>query len=381
MYIGKIETGRSYKKIIIIFALISIILIGFVIYNSLSKAKIVLTPKKEIEKVEFEIIVGNPEENKSLPSSTLKGKLLVKENEAKQKYSDLIEKTVQSHAEGKVIVYNKRQEAQALIPKTQLRSEKTNQIFRTTGYAAVPGNGQVEVGVIADEIGEKTNIEPDKFIVVKIWKDWQSLIYAESKEPMKGGIKQGKVATQEEIDKAKNQVAQNIHQNNLESFKKDLAGGEKISDKASKYEILKDKAFVKVDEQVSDFDMYVQIKSITLTFNEEELFKEAQKKLEEKILENKEFLGYDQNSFQYEISYYNEKEKYAKIKTSLSGNSVYKIASTAFDKEKLIGRTREETEQYFKKDGDIEKVEVSFFPFWVNSVPNMKDHIEIIVQK
>ena len=33
------------------------------------------------------------------------------------------------------------------------------------------------------------------------------------------------------------------------------------------------------------------------------------------------------------------------------------------------------------KDGNIENIDVKLSPFWVQSVPNMQDKIEIIVEK
>jgi hypothetical protein len=57
------------------------------------------------------------------------------------------------------------------------------------------------------------------------------------------------------------------------------------------------------------------------------------------------------------------------------------LANDNFDKEKLIGRTTDETVQYFMKDGNIESVDVKLSPFWVQSIPNMQDKIEIIIEK
>lgn len=381
MYIGKIETGKSYKKIIALFVILSLGLIGFVVYSSFSKAEIIITPKHDIENLEFEVPIGNIENDEQILSSSLPGKVLTKISEARETYDGLEDKLVDSHAKGKVVIYNNLDTAQALIPSTQLQSEKTGLIFRLDSYVGVPAHGQIEVSVTSDDKGEKTNIEPDKFKIIKIRPDWQSKLYAESKQKMEGGKKQGKVATQEEIDKARNQIAQNAHSKNLESFKTELSGEEKILEDATKIEILNHKAFVDLDEEIDKFDVYVQIKSVAVVFDEKKLFEQAQTRLQQQVAEGKEFLGHDPKSFKYEIIDYDDQKKYAKLKTTLQGNTVHKINSDNFDKEKLIGRTKEETEQYFKKDGNIEEVKVKLSPFWVKSVPSMSDKIEIIVEK
>lgn len=381
MYIGKIETGKSYKKIIIFFIILSIILIGFVVYNSFSQARITITPQHEIEQIVFEIPVGNIESDGQTVPASLPGKVLTKVSELKETYNGLENKLVDAHARGRVTIYNNLDETQALVPKTQLKSEKTGLIFRLDSYAGIPANGKTEVSVTADDKGEKTNIEPDNFIIVKVRPDWQDNLYAESSKKMEGGKKTGKIATEEEIEKAKNKVAENIHKINLESFKGELSGDEKILEQATKIEILNHTPFVELDEEVEKFDMYVQIKSVAVIFDEKKLFNQAQSRLQGKVTEEKEYLGHDPESFQYEVTHYDEKKNYAKIKVTLQGNTVYKIDSENFDKEKLIGRTSEETEQYFMKDGNIENINVKLSPFWVQSVPNMQDKIEIIVER
>jgi hypothetical protein len=379
VYIGKIETGKSYKKIIVLFIVASLVLIAFVVYNSFSRAEITLIPKKTEEKVEFEVPIENQENITT--ASSIPGRILVETLEETQKITDIAKKMVDDKAQGKVIIYNKRSESQPLLPHTQLRSEKTGLIFRTDQRVVVPANGQVEVGVTSDETGEKVNIEPDRFTIVKIWKDWQSLIYAESKEKMTGGVREAKVATQEEIERAKEKVAQDLYQKALDSFRQKLSANEQILENATTKEIISFKPSCKPDSRVEEFDMSVKAKIVAAVFNEKSLFDLAQEKLKAKILESKEFVDIDQKSFRYSLQSYNEKEGTARIKVELSGTSIYKISSSAFDKEKLVGRNAEEVKDYFRKNPDIENVKISFSPFWVKTVPSLKDHIEIIVEK
>ena len=381
MYIGKIETGRSYKKIITLFVVLSVGLIGFVVYNSFSQARIIITPKHEIEEVVFEMPIGNAESDEQIKSASLSGKVLSKTSEAKETYTGLENKLVDAHARGTVTIHNNLDAAQALVPKTQLKSEKTGLIFRLDSYAGVPAHGTVEVSVTADDKGEKTNIEADKFVIVKVRPDWQDNLYAESKSKMEGGKKQGKIATEEEIEKARDQVANNAHKINLESFKSELSGNEKILEQASKYEILNSNPFVELDQEVENFDTYVQIRSIAAIFDEKKLLEQAKSRLQNNVTDNKEYLGHIPETFKYEVTLYDEKKKYAKIKTTLQGKTVYNIANENFDKERLVGRTRDETEKYFLKDGNIESVDVRLSPFWVQSVPNMQDKIKIIIEK
>lgn len=72
---------------------------------------------------------------------------------------------------------------------------------RTTGVGA----GKVDVAVTAAELGDEYNIPPGQFNISGISGD----IYARSSQPMSGGSHQiAQVVTQEDVDKAKQQLAQ-----------------------------------------------------------------------------------------------------------------------------------------------------------------------------
>jgi len=83
----------------------------------------------------------------------------------------------------------------------------------------------------------------------------------------------------------------------------------------------------------------------------------------------------------YDIVEYNTEENWAKVKVSLEGETISKLGNQVFDKERLAGRNKEEIQKYYGPMNDIEKVDITFSPFWVKNVPSLKDHIEITVKK
>ena len=380
MYVGRIETGKSYKRIIIFFLVVSVILIAFVLYASFSKAEIKLTPKKETLNTEYEVRI---EPNKDLDLSKLEniqGRMIQTEVEETQQITDIALKTIDDKARGKVTVYNKLDHSQPLVPHTQLLSD-SGILFRTTERAAAPAHGKVEVGVAADQSGAAGNIEPTRFTIVKIWAQWQSLLYAESKEPMTGGTKEVKVATQEELDKAKNKVTDSLYQKGLENFKSQLRPKEVINEKAIKKEILVEEISVKPDTPTDEFSTKMKIKFTAVIFDEKTLIDLGIAKIKKKISESKEFTKYNPDNTTYDITEYNLEEGWAKVKVNLEGETIAKLGNQVFDKERLIGRNKEEIEKYYGPMNDIEKVDITFSPFWVKNVPSLKDHIEITVEK
>jgi len=380
MYVGRIETGKSYKKIIFFFALISIALVGFVLYASFSKAEIKITPKKETLTTEYEVKIEPNTDLDLTQLQNIQGRMIQTEGEETQKITDIGRKTIDAKAKGTITIYNKLDHSQPLLPRTQLLSD-SGVLFRTDARVAAPAHGKVEVGITADQPGEAGNLEPTHFTIVKIWQNWQSSFYGETKEATTGGVQEVEVATQEVIDQAQNKVADSIYQKGLENLRGQLKPKEVINEKAIKKEILENEASVKPDTPAQEFDMKVKVKMIAVIFDEQTLIDLGVARIKKKISESKEFTNYNADNTTYEIIEYKPEENWAKVKVHLEGETVAKLGNQVFEKEQLAGRDKEEVEKYYAVMDDIEKVDVSFSPFWVKSVPSLKDHIEITVEK
>ena len=380
MYVGRIETGKSYKKIIFLFAIISLLLIGFVFYASFSKADIKITPKKEVINTEYEVSIKPNEDLDLTQLQNIQGRMIQTEAEETQKITDIGLKTIDDRAQGTITIYNNLDHSQPLLPHSQMLSD-SGILFRTDARVAVPAHGKVEVGITADQPGAQGNIEPTHFTVVKIWQNWQSSFYGETKTATTGGTKEVKVATQEVIDQAQNQVVDSLYQKGLENLRTQLKPKEEVNEKAIKREILVNEASVKPDTPTEEFEMKVKLKLVAIIFDEQTLIDLGVARIKKKISASKEFTGYDAEQTTFEVTEYNPEEGSAKVKVNLVGSTISKLGNQVFDKEQLAGRDQEEVEKYYGAMDDIEKIEVSFSPFWVNSVPSLKDHIEITVEK
>ncbi|MBU1178049.1 baseplate J/gp47 family protein [Patescibacteria group bacterium] len=380
MYVGRIETGKSYKKIIFIFAVISLLLIGFVLYASFSKADIKITPKKEIINTEYEVSIKPNEDLDLTQLQNIQGRMIQTEAEETQTITDIGLKTIDTRATGTITIYNKLDESQSLLPHSQMLSD-SGILFRTDARVVIPAHSKAEVGITADQAGAQGNIEPTHFTIVKIWQNWQSSYYGETSAATTGGTQEVKVATQEVIDQAQQQVIDSLYQKGLENLRTQLKPKEEINEKAIKKEIVISEASVKPDTPTEEFAMKVKLKLIAVIFDEQTLIDLGVARIKKKISASKEFTSSDADQTTYEIIEYHPEEGWAKVKVNLVGSAISKLGNQVFDKEQLAGRNKEEVEKYYAVMDDIEKIEVSFSPFWVKSVPSLKDHIEITVEK
>ncbi|MEW6407350.1 MAG: hypothetical protein AB1465_01535 [Patescibacteria group bacterium] len=376
----RLDSQKSYRGIFIFFVLITLALIIFVLYTSFSQAIITLTPKKDKVSVDFGIKIEKNEKLDQEPK-ILAGRVLQTQETAEEKITDIPKIKTGDRAHGKVTIYNQNEEAMGIVAKTQLRHETTGQIFRTDQAINIPPRGKVEVEVTADQPGTNGEVEPDNFRLIKLSPEWQKIIYGESKEKFKIIQKEVKIATAEFMEKEKQKIVENLEDTARTKLEDKLSGSEKIPKKAIKYEILESKASVEPETETEEFTIFIRVKITALVFNEDILFNIAQEKIKEKTTSEQEFLKSDKESIKYEILNYDLNSQKTTVKVHLEGEVQSKLNAEEIDREKLLGRKDEEVKMYFNSDPKVENVEVLFSPFWVNRVPTLKDHIEIVVKK
>ena len=375
MYLGKIQTGPSYKKWIIIFILLCIFIIAGAVYVTTAKVKITLTPKHSRLVVDFEVKLKQNPENKN----EIFGKILKKDLERTLTFEDVDEKEFPNHAEGKVIIYNKRDKDQPLLNNTQLQAENS-MIFRTQAWVNAPADGQVEVRVKADKEGAEGNLPPGKLTIIKLWKNFQELIYAENQEAFSGGIIKKPFVTQETIDRSKNILSNQLFNEAYQEFQKTLNSNEKLADKSIKNETLEFEAKIKPETEIDRFIVNLKTKSRAVIFNENDLKNLAEERLKQSTPTGNEFLKTYPENFNFKITDINEETEITTIAVHLEGDSILKLPQKVFDKKSLVGRDLFEIKTYYKEIAEVENIEVKFSPFWVTSVPGGEEKIEVEVR-
>ena len=374
----KINPAKSYKGIFIFFILLTLGLIGFVVYTSFSQAIITIYPKQEKIDINFDAKIRKTED---LLANTLKGKVLQVFESDEEKITNIPQKETGNKAEGKVTLHNNSKEPLGIVGRTQLESKSTGIIFRTQEMVSLPAGGKIEVKVQSDLEGAKSEIGPDKFTLVKLSPEWQKLVYGESKDKFAIKKRMATIVTQELINQEKEKFTKGLVQRGLNKMESQLESGEKIPEKAKKNEIIEEKISVAPETETNKFTIYIKVKITAIAFDESQLYKMADDKLKKKATESKEYLGTNATNTKYEITSYNLDQNAADIKVYADANIGSKIKTEEINKEKLLGRNKGELEAYLANDPRIDRVEVLFSPFWTKRVPTLKDHIEIIIKK
>ncbi|MFA6391189.1 MAG: baseplate J/gp47 family protein [Patescibacteria group bacterium] len=382
--IKKTKIGKRYSKMAVLFLGVALVAVVAIVYVSLAKTVITITPSPEAVSISFDLPLTAEINQLENQTNSLPGRLVEKQIEETKTFTNVTSQSkVQGKAEGTVTIYNKYTSNQPLVASTRLLSED-DVLFRTKETVTVPAGGQVEVEVEADQSGETGNIGPSRFTIVALWKGLQDKIYAESSEAMNNGLRDVTVATLKDINDSKEEFAVELKEKAAEELSREIAienSAEKILPQAVVYQILNEEASVKPDAEVNSFEITSKINVIAAVFDETELFNYAKNLLSEKVSSNKELAGTEINLLQYAIKSFDLENQTAVLSVKLDGTTKVKLASPIFDRDNLLNRDKQEIKTYFLDFPEIQNVDVKFSPFWVFRSPSLKDHIEIVISK
>lgn len=151
---------------------------GFTLFliTIFASAEVSVVPKREILSADLK--------------TALPYEIVEVEKEAEKQVQANGEEEVEKKASGRITIYNKfSSESQRLIARTRFQTAE-GLIYRISESVVVPGMGQVEATVYADEAGEKYNLSEAEFTVPGFKDDPKRFagFYAKTKTAMAGGF-------------------------------------------------------------------------------------------------------------------------------------------------------------------------------------------------
>lgn len=286
-------------------------------------------------------------------------------------------KTVDDIARGTVTITNNLTFAQSLVATTRFLSE-SGILFRLESAVTVPAGGSVEAEVYADVEGESGNIEPTKFTIPGLSATRQESVYATSPEAFTGGIYSVAVVSQEELDAAAAELESALLQDAKAMLIAEV--GETFTGQSYDVEVVEKTFSIEPDTEAQSFDVTLSLKITAVFFDQEALGKIAVAKLYEGLGQGQEFMNVDASNMQVSVEAVDEEAGQANILVSLSVPAITSRISEALQVGRFVGMSEEEVRELLVGEGVATAVEVEFFPFWVRTVPRLKDHIYIDIR-
>lgn len=364
-----------YRKMAFSFITLTAVLLGVIFYFSFVKVTIKITPKAEGAVGNLIIDIFDINKNPSLNKGAISGAIDKIEVSETQNYQATGQEAVGEEVSGKVTIINSYNKNQPLVATTRLLSSD-NKLFRLKNTVNVPAGGSVEAEVYADKASSGMAIGPSKFTIPGLWAGLQDKIYAESKEQMSYQSTAKKHILQSDIDSAIKDIREKL------IVKAENSVNEKYGSYKKKIYRLDENSIVmkidgKADEEKDEFSVEISGAVEAAAFNTEQIIEMSREKLSLSLPQTKELKEFNQDSLEYNFSSFNFDQGSASVNISFSGEVGFKEGGSFIEKEKILGLTSEQLDDYLKNLPEVLNYEVKFSPSFIKKVPNSADRVEI----
>ncbi|PIZ96839.1 MAG: hypothetical protein COX80_00360 [Candidatus Magasanikbacteria bacterium CG_4_10_14_0_2_um_filter_33_14] len=362
---------RFYKFVALTFLVITIVLLGGIIFMSSKRAEITIVTKADPVEVNTVIDI-NPNDDSSIVSGFVTSTFV----ELSKAYSPKGNKTEDAIATGELIIINDSSAAQPLISTTRFMTPE-GLLFRLKSGVTVPAGGQVTAEVYADKAGESGNIGPSNFTIPGLNEAKQKLIYAKSEAIMTGGVKTIGVFSQEDLTNAQNSLLADLKTKGIEML------GTQNSDKKGLFDVVQ-YTFENDGEQgaeISSFNVTGKATVVGVFYDEESLKNYSKDMLEKHIVDNSEVLQSASEEPSVVLSKYDFEEGTAKLTVTNSGLVDLDPNSRELQKIMFYGKTEDEVRRYVMALIHVSSVEMNFHPAWVREVPHVASKVEITIRQ
>lgn len=346
------------------------------------KATIALTLPTEPFKQDVEITVENNRPTVDSGSYRLPGRLIESAQETTRKVQATGKKNVGQKAKGTITVTNETGIDQSFEANTAFHNN--NLIFRADKAFTVPKatatidpdgeisrkNGTINVAVTADEPGEAYNIAAASFTI-----SGYSKVYGQGSAMTGGLTKEVTVVKQEDIDNGAKDISQSLYKKGEDDLKK-KASNATILSKGIKNEITGTAPSAKVGDEVNEFDLKVNTKSSTLSYDADNFDSLIATILKTKIPEGKTLVG-DSKEPSIKDVVFDTQSATMKIQVSIDADTATVLNEQEI-KQSLSGKTKDEVSAYFQDKDEVSEVKVELFPnWWLKKIPKLANRIEI----
>lgn len=362
---------KFYKLIAISFLVVTLALLGLVIFVTSKKAQINIVAKKDSKKITLNIKVEKIKQT----DHSVAGNATTTQFFWSEKFYPTGNKTAEGLATGEVIIYNKSASAQPLVKTTRLLTP-SGILFHLTNGIVAPANGQITAMVYADAIGRSYDISPSKFSIPGLKPNRQLQVYAESVKSMQGGLKKIGILSDDDLRGALASYKEKVKDAYLASVSGIINSAILVSVDANSLPI----ASNKVGEEVSEFTLSGNNKITAVFYNATELKDFVKKELNSQLDNTTEkFLTADQEPT-VKILSNDGKNGSAELTAEQEVTVTLDPNASSLAPQNFFGKRKDEIERYVLGLNHVSSVEVVFSPMWMLSAPTSPDKIKIVVK-
>ena len=367
-----VRTGM-YRKIALGFAVLAVLVGALVMYVVYAHATVLVYPQKAEIKTEQDLTVAADAQQGDVPGQIAEVTVAGERTEAPSQST-----TADGVAVGQVTIVNQTGNDQTLIATTRLLTPE-GVLFRLKSRVNVPAHGSVTTDVYADQPGASGNIGPSTFTIPGLSADLQKTIFAKSDAPMTGGVVSSGVVSQADIDKTEQDLRDELTGQAKDELSKSIDA--KWTGQAYVVETMSRTVGAAVGETSDGVTVKLTLRVREAAFDKDKALALATDDLKRSLTSERELLGVDADHAEFSLTSADPKAGTASLHVSLKGQSQVSLSGPSFDPAKLKGKSLSDVQAYFSGVEGVQKVEVTFNPFWIKRMPDLPDHIKISIQK
>lgn len=368
---------KFYRRIALSFVIITALILVAVVYASLIRAEIRLTPVEQQISSSFIVDISV----RPVEEGEVRGRVVHRGVDLSDTFSlsaDAEDATpVEGKASGIVTIINNRSLAQPLVATTRFLSEE-GVLFRLDEGTSVPAGGSVEARITADEPGEAGDIGPGRFIIPGLSENLQDVVYGETAEAMRGGLRYVNVLTAEDIEAAVAELRDDAVETAKEVLREDVGvfAGEVFTTEEVSREV-----DTEVGAETDQFAVSAGFRVVGIFFDEEELYHQAESALYQDIERGLRPVGVNAEALSFTVDRFDLEEERATLRVELTGAAIPSAAHRALSRGVFAGMTPQEVVAYFEEQGLAKTVEVNLRPSWRKRVPKSPNKIKLLINE
>ena len=405
------------RQALVILTTIAVLILFLIIYIALPGATIYLSPKSNTLSVSANVTLADAAKNQSYldthPQNVIASYQVETTVQKKMTYFTTGNKFEGKNATGTISIINTSGKEWPLVEQTRFQTSD-GLVFRIQKGVTVPastiaGAGKLDAFVVADEadangqiIGERGNIQPSKFFLPGLSEDNRQKISAESSSAFAGGQTiTHKQVTKDDLDAAKGKMEAELRNAAEEQLKTQVVktNAEKSMDLillTGNNAITLGNPSVIIPEGlegqiVDQFEISGTIPAKGTAYNYNELANILKAKLKLSKSPEKKLIRIDSESISYRLIPIEAGADITRqtITATIKGVEQYEIDPEKENGKRLIdniknhilGKSISEAETYIQQLPSINKVQISSWPAWSPTIPNVPDNIKIEIKE
>lgn len=364
---------RFYKVVALTFLVLTIVLLGMVLFMSTKRATITIMTSATPVDVSTVVTIGE-----DVTDSALQGVVTSTIVTLSELFQPTGEDEQPGFAEGTVTLVNDSDRSQPLVKTTRLLTPE-GVLFRIQDGVTVPANGQVTVLARADKEGKSGNVGPTSFTIPGLNESRQKEVYARVESALTGGVRVVGVLSTDDIKRS-----EKILLEKLEERANDILSAQVEDEDLASVFSIEGKTFTvdkEIGEEVDGFTITGTATVIGVFYDEEGVIAKARKKLNTRAIDDTEIVKSVEGGATITFESYDRSDNVALLDVFSSGTAELNPESTKLQKSEFFGKTKDEVRRYLLTLDHVSGVEVKLQPAWVGRVPQVADHVRIVVTK